>query len=180
MKRLTLSVVVLLVASSIPAFAEWRADFGVDVPVNLGAAVTDLAGNTTTANVDVLSNFVFLVPEGSLLYQVPVGPANFGFGIRAFTLVLETLVFPNLLAELNVGPVALDLNLGGTTFLFFGVYNHLSVTSVFIPDLSAYFKLGKVFRLGLGGTLFYDAELYNTTKTIPWMIYLAARFSLKF
>lgn len=180
MKKKAIVAVVLALLLASPVFAQLRADFGVDVPWGLGAAASDFAGSGQSSQVDLLSSFVFLLPEGSLLYQFPVGPLNLGVGARAFTLVVETLVYPNLLAELNLGPVALDLNVGGGAFLFFGLYNHLSAASVVIPDLAAYLKLARIFRIGVGGTLFYSSDLYSSTGTLPWMVYLAARISLTF
>ncbi|WP_455382475.1 hypothetical protein [Salinispira pacifica] len=180
MRKIPLLIALLLALLAFPLFAQLRVDFGVDVPWGLGAAASDFAGNDQSTQVDLLSSYVFLLPEGSLLYQFPVGPVNLGVGARAFTLVVETLVYPNLLAEVNLGPLAVDLNVGGGAFLFFGVYNNLSASSVVIPDLSAYFKIAKILRLGIGGTLFYSSDLYSSSKTLPWMVYLAARISLTF
>ncbi len=180
MRRKMLIVAILLTVLALPAFAELRLDFGLDVPVGLGAAASDSAGNSQSVQLDVLSSYVFLLPEASLLYQIPAGPVKLGLGVRAFSLVLETVVYPNLLAELNLGPVAVDLNVGGGAFLFFGLANQFSTGAVIVPDLSAYLKLAKIFRIGVGGALIYSSDLYSASKTLPWVVYLAARISLTF
>lgn len=179
MRKKTLLILALSLLIAGHAFSEWRIDVGADVPWGIGAVVSDLQGQAST-NVNVLQNFVFLVPEGNFLYQFPVGPVKIGAGVRAFSLVLETVAWPNALAEVNLGPVAIDLNLGGGLFFFFGLYNHLSTSSVVIPDLSAYFKLGKTFRIGGGGLLFYDLNSSTRTTVVPYSVYLAAKFSFTF
>lgn len=179
MRKKTLIVVALSVLIAGHAFSEWRIDVGADVPWGIGAVVSDLGGSSQT-NVNVLQNFVFLVPEGNFLYQFPIGPIKLGAGVRAFSLVLESVAWPNAFAEVNLGPVAIDLNLGGGIFFLFGLYNNIATSSLVIPDLSAYFKLGKSFRIGGGGIMFYDMDSSTRGSIVPYSIYLAAKFSFTF
>ncbi len=175
-KKMLVAVAVgLLVAGT--AFADWRIDVGADIPWGIGSVVSGFGGGSQS-DINVLQNFVFLVPEGNFLYQWPVGPLNLGVGVRAFSLVLESVAWPNAFAELNLGPIAVDLNVGGGAFLFFGLFNELTTGTVVIPDLSAYFKIGKVFRVGAGGMLFYDPSIVTTS--LPYAIYLAGKFSFTF
>lgn len=177
MKKTILTTVVLSVLLAAPAFAEWRIDAGVDVPWGVGNAISTLGGSSTSG-VNILESGVFPVPEGNFLYQAPVGPVKLGIGIRAFSLIVESAAWPNAMAEVNLGPVAIDLQVGGGVFLFFGLFSDLTTGAVVIPDLSAYFKLGKIFRLGGGGMLFYDPNL--SSSGVPYVIYLAGKLSFTF
>lgn len=179
MRKKTLVAIVLGVILAGHAFGEWRIDVGADIPWGIGTVVSGY-GDTSQGGVNVLQNFVFIVPEANMLYQFPVGPVNLGVGVRAFSLVLETIAWPNAFAEVNVGPVAIDFNIGGGAFLFFGLYTNLTTSAVIIPDLSAYFKLGKIFRIGLGGMLFYNPQTVGNIGYVPYTIYLSGKFSFKF
>lgn len=179
MKKKILIVAALCVLIAGPAFSEWRIDAGADVPWGIGAVVSDLGAQSNTST-NVLSHFVFLIPEGNFLYQFPVGPVKLGAGVRAFSLVLETIAWPNAFAEVNLGPVAIDLNVGGGFFFMFGLYNDLRSSSLVIPDLSAYYKIGKIFRIGGGGILFYDLNPTTRGNVVPYSLYLGAKFSFTF
>ncbi len=162
---------------AMPLFAEMRIDVGADIPINMGVAVSGIGGTTQTQSIDVLTNYLFLLPEASVMYQVPVGPMNFGIGVRGLSFIVESLIWPNLFAEANLGPVAIDFNVGGGAFLFFGLYNHLGTGSVWIPDLSAYFKIGKVFRLGAGVALLLGPDVSAGTSVVPYVFYFGGKFS---
>lgn len=179
MKKKIPIVILFSILIAGPAFSELRVDVGADIPWGIGAVISGFSDPSQTS-VNVLQNFVFLVPEGNVLYQFPLGPVKLGAGIRAFSLILETIAWPNALAELNLGPVAVDLNLGGGVYFLFGLYNQLSTSSVIVPDLSAYFKIGKTFRVGGGGIFFYDLNSATRGSAVPYAIYLAGKFSFTF
>lgn len=177
-KKLLIAIAVSLLSAA-TAFADWRVDVGADIPWGIGS-VTSSFGGGSQSGINLLQNFVFLVPDGDILYQWPVGPLNLGVGARAFSLILETVAWPSAFAELNLGPVALDLSVGGGAFLFFGLYNSLTTGTVIIPDLAAYFKIGKIFRVGGGGMVFYDPNVVSSGAGLPYAIYLSGKFSFTF
>lgn len=176
MKKVVIAVLILVVAGA-SAFADWRADIGMDIPWRLGATVQDAVGDTQSESLDVLSEFTFLLPEVMIGYEAQVGPLNLGVGGRLFTFILESLVYPVGFAELDAGPVAVNLNVGGGGFLFFGLYNNFHTASLYIPDLSVHAKLGKSLRLGLGAATFLGGE---TQEVFPYLIYLSGKFVVRF
>lgn len=179
MKRKVFAAVALSVVLAAPAFADWRVDVGADVPWGIGAVLSGFGGSTS-AGINVLENYLFLVPEVGFHYQFAAGPVRLGLGLRAFSLVLESLAWPNAFAEVNLGPIAVDLNVGGGAFLAFGLFNDLTTGSLIIPDLSAYLKLGKVFRVGVGAMYFYFPSQSWSGNAFPYVIYLSGKFSFRF
>ena len=69
----------------------------------------------------ILSDYFIPFPEAGLYYQWDLGPVNLAAGGRFFTFILETVFWPNLLAEVELGPVFLDAQVGGLLFGMFGI-----------------------------------------------------------
>lgn len=172
-------VVVLLLVFSVSglAFSQFRADLGVDIPWRLGATVTNAVGDPETESLDVLSNITLLLPEAMVAYEARLGPVNLGIGARVFTFIIESLAYPAAFAEVELGPAAVNFNVGGGGFLFFGLFNHATSASLFIPDLSAHLKLGRSLRLGLGGAALVGSA---TQETFPFVVYLSGKFVVRF
>jgi hypothetical protein len=174
-KRL-FSVLALLVIVSVLGFTQFRADLGIDIPWRLGATVTNAVGESETESLGVLSEITILLPEAMLAYEARLGPVNLGVGARVFTFIIESLAYPAAFAEVELGPVALNLNVGGGAFLFFGLYNHLGTASLFIPDLSAHLMLGKSLRVGLGGATLAGRVIEDA---FPFIVYFSGKFVIR-
>jgi hypothetical protein len=175
MKKVLL-VVVALVLLGTAAFADGRADIGIAVPWKLGTTLSDSIGDTEELN--VLANFTFLVPQLFLGYEFELGPVNLGLGGRLYTLIFESVASPAAFAELELGPVALNLNVAGGGFLFFGLYNDFATAPLFLPDLSAHVRLGKSLHLGLGTTFIMHRDLPEGVR--PYVLYLSGKFIVRF
>jgi len=101
-----------------------------------------------------------------------------GVGVRAFTLILETALWPNAFAELHLGPVAFEAQVGGGLFALVGLYNNVKAGNLFFPDLSVWYKIGKkqLFRLGGGVMGFYFPEI--ASEGIAFAFYLGGKVAL--
>ncbi|MBN1647929.1 MAG: hypothetical protein JW874_07845 [Spirochaetales bacterium] len=148
MKRI-LIVTVLLMLLVFPAFSQVRLDLGVVVPVYFGA----LGFNSGDTEVDLIGMpYIIPFPEAGVYYQINLGMIKICAGVRAFTLILETILWPDIMAELELGPVILQAHVGGLFFAMFGVAQGTGAGQVIIPDVSAWFGFGqsKKFRVGIG------------------------------
>jgi hypothetical protein len=176
MKRIV--IVLLLVALAIaPTFAQWRLDVGVDIPRGVGAVLPDSV--TTSADVGTfLSGTFFPFPEAALHYQFGGGLLTFGLGMRAFTFILESVAWPNVFAEVALGPVVIEAQMGGGVFAYFGIVNGMDAGKVFFPDLSAWFKIGKSFRLGVGAIGIFLPE--TALDAVPFVFYIGGKAAINF
>ena len=178
MKRIIL-VVALIANLALPAFSQVRLDLGISVPMTIGVIG---GGEFDTSNEagDFLRSHWLPFPEASLSYQFSFGPVNLAPGIRAFTFILESVIWPNLMLELAFDPVFIQAQLGGLLFAFFGLYNDADFGELFFPDLSIWFGLGeeKRFRLGGGVIGLFWPEL--TTEGMAFAPYIGGRVSLLF
>ena len=171
-------LIVLIIVPS--AFSQFRLDMGVKVPVSLGVKFSELAGNTDTSY-NIIKNFTFLFPEVAGTYQFNLGPVKLGAGVQLYTLILESIAWPMAFAEFDFSPViplVVNAKLGGLAYMLFGLYNHAGTGNLVIPELNAYFKLGKSFRLG-GGVMVFTSKDF-TSDTFPYALYLTGNFSTTF
>jgi len=174
MKRL-LVLCSLLACLSAPAFSDWRMDIGFDIPRGMGASVGGEGSNFSEAT-EFFSEYIIPLPEAGVYYFGEVGPFRVGGGVRVFTALLVSVWWPNAFAELDLGRFVLAGQLGGGVFGMFGLANEIQAGAVLIPDLSAWFKVGDVFRIG-GGAV--GVMLPEEDNSIVFLYYLGAKFALK-
>lgn len=176
MKRILYFLVLLPLLCSSFALAEVRLDLGFDVPFGFAGITSNGVANTEIST--FFQQHIIPFPEAGVYYVLKTGPARFGFGLRAFTFIIESVAWPNIFAEVEWGPAVLEAQVGGGAFVLFGLLNRVETGKVFFPDISLWFKLGKTFRLG-GGVmgLFIDQFASNT---IPVVAYLGLKAAIKF
>jgi hypothetical protein len=172
------TVLLVLVATlAMPAFAEWRLDLGVIVPRGAGISI---GGETESIDGMDVANWPFIpLPEAGIYYEEEVGSLKFGLGARAFTLILATILWPNAYVEMNVDRLAIQAQIGGGAFGLLTVSGADSTFgNVFIPDISAWYKLGKNRNLRLGGGIIgvYLPELMG--DGLPFLFYLGGKVAI--
>ena len=178
MKRIIL-IVALIAILAFPAFSQVRLDVGVVVPMTIGVLGN---GDFDTSNEagEFLRSHWLPFPEAGLYYQFSVGPLNLAPGVRVFTFILESVIWPNLMAELAFDPVFIQAQVGGLLFAVFGLYNDVDYGELFFPDLSIWIGLGEERRFRLGGGMLglYWPEL--TTEGMAFALYVGGKVSLLF
>jgi len=171
-------IVLLIALVAIPSFAQWRLDIGVDIPRNVGLALGDSIQTSDEAGAALSSTF-FPFPEAAIYYTFGGGTMlQAGVGLRCFTFIIESIAWPNIFAEFNFGPLAIEAQVGGGAFVAFGLANSADFGKVFFPDLSAWLKIGKkqAFRLGVGVIGIFLPEI--TTEAVPFVFYLGGKVAL--
>jgi hypothetical protein len=175
----SIALALALVALGGAAFAQLRLDAGVIMPVRVSVA---LDGSSLEIGSDVgnfLAGTLFPFPEGAAHFQFDLGTVKLGVGARAFTFILETIIWPNAFAEVDLGPVVLEAQLGGGAFLLFGLVSKAQLGEVFFPDLSAWFKIGAKRSIRLGGGVI-GLYLPDQTSRLPLTFYLGGKIALVF
>ncbi|MFH2116152.1 MAG: hypothetical protein ABIJ86_16755 [Spirochaetota bacterium] len=170
-KYLVIAVFVALCLVSVSAQA--RLDLGIDIPLRISAV---MEGSELTGSFNVPYTLPF--PSAGLYYTTVAGPLNLGIGARMYSLILVSALWPNVIAELDLGPAILEAQLGGGAFLFFGLVSSTQTGAVFIPDLSAWFKLGKTLRAGGGAMGLFIDELAE--EAMPVVFYLGVKAAIGF
>lgn len=176
MKRLGFFVLLFQLVFSNAAFTDGRVDLGVDIPLGFSGLVE--GGSFDEDASDFFREHIIPFPEAGVYYTRGTGPFNFGIGGRAFTFILESVAWPNAFAEFKLGPAVIQGQIGGGAFLLFGLYNSLETGAVFFPDLSAWFRIGKTFRLGGGMLGVFIDEVAD--DTVPLVFYLGGKAAIEF
>jgi hypothetical protein len=105
---------------------------------------------------------------------------RFAPGVRIFTFILESVMWPNLMWELALDPIYIQAQLGGLVFVLFGLLNDAQYGEVLLPDLSVWVGLGKERRFRLGGGVLGMALPDLTTEGIAIVPYVGGKVSLLF
>ncbi len=154
MKRTLVLAAVALLLMAAPAFCNnWRVDLGVDAVFGLG-----VLSDSDLQTSGIGANFLTL-PMGEGSYEWALGPVGVGVGIRAISFVVVNILWPDVYAEVDLGPVSFEGHIGGLLFVSIGLLNDSASGNVLFPELSAWGKLGKRFRLGGGVISLYAPEL---------------------
>lgn len=177
MKKLFLfGIIVLLVIPG--AFAQVRLDLAIDIPVILGISA-ESDDDTINESINLLQDIgTFPFPTAMAAYQFSFGPLNAGVGLKGYSLILESVFWPVVYAEVDLSPIVIHANIGGLGFLYFGLGTGTTTSSLIIPDFHIAYKFGDTFRLGLGAMALNGIE--GLGSTTPYAIYLTGRFSLLF
>jgi hypothetical protein len=169
MKKLAILLALVLLVAVPAAFSQFRVDLGFNAPISVGFSGLDIDGES----VDVPS-FIPL-PFGQIAYGLDLGPLTLGVGLKAYTLIIMSMAWPNLFVELDVDPIVITASAGGGLFIYFGALGSGTLdTHMFIPDLTAHLKLGRVARLGLGVMTFVASE---DQGVFPYIFYGSLQFS---
>lgn len=175
MKRKAL--VLLLGALALPLGAQefgLRADIQLDVPLGFNAITESgaIAGDSDTATA-LIEMGTFVLPTFHLGIGWKTDNLQVSAGLRGITFLVESLAWPNLLVDYELGPVVLEGQVGGGAFIAFGLMQSANTAAICIPDISVWFKLNDGILLGGGGTGFIAEGL----DAMPIVWYLGLRLT---
>jgi len=173
MKKIVLILLLIGFILVPQVFAQVRFDLGLVVPVQYGIASSDVTGDLSEYS--AMMDYVIPFPELMLAYQFDVGPIKMGVGLRGYSLILETLLWPEIYAEVEFSRLVLNANVGGLALIYFGLVNGATSGGFVVPDVSLGFKLGKSFRVCLGAFGLLGTDL--NTNAMPYVAYVAGRFT---
>jgi hypothetical protein len=184
---IALIAVLLLCAGALNVSAQLRLDININVPLYFGAFA---AGYQSSG----LNSYFIPFPEAQLAYQFGEGTFHWGVGVRAFTFIIENIMYPAAFVELTLDPLPLVLsaNIGGFAFLEFGLLSSVLASanvknlsgfhSVILPDFSVGLKVNDWFRISGGAFMFvpFGNELGGALSGYAVAGYLQAKFLVLF
>ncbi|MFW5742379.1 MAG: hypothetical protein ACOCW3_02435 [Spirochaetota bacterium] len=139
------SILLLALAVIAPVAADSQVDIGVNIPGRIRLSVDDES---------VTEQIPFRIPVPDLMYNyyTDVGPIKLGGGARVWTLILLTGAYPIVSAEFETERFILNAHLGGLVFGYltpFPEWSGIETGRVFLPEISAAFRLTDWFSLGV-------------------------------
>jgi hypothetical protein len=175
-KKFVATSLILALATGM-TFAQLRVDAGIAVPIGIGVVLDGTSLEMSSAVGDFLSSTFLPLPEAALHYQFDLGHLKLGVGVRAFTLILETMLWPNAFVEYDFGPIVAEAQVGGGAFMLLGLVSDFQTGEVFFPDLSVWAKLGVKQNVRLGGGII-GIFLPNQSSSFPVVVYLGGKIAL--
>ncbi len=164
--------VLLVLAGATDASAQARFEVNVNWPVLFGISSSN---SLFGGNVD-LSSYHFILPDLRIYYQFGGdGLVRGGIGVRAYTVIVESFIWPEAFVELNLTPIELEASLGGFLFGIFGLYSNLTTASIMFPDFNVGWQILPWLRLG-GGVLLGMPIGSDWNQNFVYMGYIGARF----
>ncbi len=169
-----IGMLILLILCASALYGELQSDFSLYLPYKLGTEeIDDQSEGSAT-----LLNYAYVVPDVRVQYYFGGKRARIGPGLRAYTTLIQTSLYPILSIESQLGDFVVNLNTGGGPFLYFGLYNSASLEAVVIPELSIAYRFYDFFSLGAGFLFLSDPTGSLDIGAGAWSSTLFARVSL--
>jgi len=166
-------VALLILLGTVSAGAQARFEFNLNWPLTIGINTSNSL--FSGANFD-LSQYHLLLPDFRIYYQWGgEGLLRGGVGARAYTVIIESLIYPEAFIELNLYPLELEASLGGYLFGLFGLSNNFKTLNLLLPDFNVGFQVLSWLRLA-GGVLLFTPVGSNWSQDFVYMGYIGARF----
>jgi hypothetical protein len=173
---LAVMVVALLLGVALGSSAQVRLDIDLNWPIVGGIALDPAVFGSSGGNLD-LSQYHLLLPDLRLYYQFGDGVLRGGLGLRIYTVIIESLLFPEAYLEVNLKPFVIGVSAGGFLFGVIGLYSNLGTAGLLLPDINAYWAIADWFRIGAGALLFVPTSFGSSFGYIG---YIGARFVFVF
>jgi len=174
-KKTFLLIVALCVLAVPAAFAQLRADIGINAPFLIGIEAPNLGAEGESVKIPA-----FLpIPYVQLAYNFDLGQINLGVGLKAYTAIIASMLYPVAYVEFDADPITVSASVGGGFYAFLVLTESIAdFAPLIIPDVSINYRLGKSFRLGLSALTFYFSEIDQ--QVFPYAVYFSAKFTLDF
>jgi hypothetical protein len=111
----------------------------------------------------ISSGMILPLIDAGFYGQMNIGKnLHFGLGFRAASLILATMTWPTVYAELDLWSFSLNARAGGGFFAGLGgLYPFFFMGDYLIPEVSLWFKFAKS-RIGVGALSLLSASSLNT------------------
>ena len=152
-KTVIIGLVVILLGAALPAAADSQVDIGLHIPYYIGVEAEDDEDDMGAA-----LDYAFLVPDLKYNYFFNERGIKLGVGTRLFTIILESMAYPIITLETDVGPFTLSGHVGGGVFLFFGLFNDIGTGHYYLPEVSVAYRFSESFSIGTGAGFFFAPE----------------------
>lgn len=169
--RILAAAGVLAVLGIFPLASQIQFDIGLNVPIFAGLV-------TEEETYEELLEYAVLVPDVKMHYFWGDETFRIGAGFRAYTLILMSLMYPTVTAEADVSNFRFTGSVGGGAFLAFGLVSDFATAQVWLPEVSAAYKVNDWLHVGAGATALAVFNDSIFTNTVPYAAYGFVRFSL--
>ena len=164
-------IIILFTAAAGMAFADSQWDIALNVPYHMGIY-------TDNGDFSSMTDGIYPLPSVEWHWYFGSDILHFGPGLKLWTVVLESALYPVVSVESNLGDFVINASFGGGAFLLFGALTTVDAASIFLPEVSVAYRLGKQKRFSLGaGAIFFIAPGIADTDGFGFIGTALARFT---
>ena len=116
-----------------PLFASSQLDITLNIPYYTGLTIDD-------NNIGEAIDYAFIIPEIKWCYNFGPKIIHFGIGLKAYTAIVQSVIYPIVNVESKLGPLILNIDIGGKTYFLFGLYNDFQTGDLFLGEASIAYK----------------------------------------
>lgn len=151
-KKITIiALVLVMMGAALPLAADSQVDIGLHIPYYIGIETED-------EDAGAALDYAFLVPDLKYNYFFNESGIRIGVGARLFTVILESMAYPIVTLETDIGQFRLSGHVGGGVFLFFGLFNDIGTGHYYLPEISVAYRFSESFSIGTGAGFFFAPE----------------------
>ncbi len=151
-KITVIALVLVLMGAALPLAADSQVDIGLHIPYYIGIETED-------EDAGAALDYAFLVPDLKYNYFFNESGIRVGIGARLFTVILESMAYPIVTVETDIGQFRLSGHVGGGAFLFFGLFNSIETGQIILPEVSVAYRFSESFSIGTGAGFFFAPEV---------------------
>jgi hypothetical protein len=169
MKKIVLIAALLSVLAIGTASAQ-SVQFRMDGNLSWAIGFFAVSGSTVSGTFGDVMKLAIIVPEFDAYAQLNMDIVRIGLGFRLFTIILESVIIPDVFCELNIDPLVIRLGVtGGALFIFGIVPIDPQFGPTFASDLYVGFKISELFRLGAGCSFIVDLNHSDIALLTPYI-----------
>ena len=170
MKKILLVAALLSLLAVGTISAQPAVQFRMDANLSWAIGFFSVTGNTVTGSFSDILKLAIIVPEFDAYAQLNLDVVRLGIGFRLFTLILESVIIPDIFCELNFDPLVIRLGVSGGALIPFGIFPLDPVFGpTFAPDIYVGFKIAEIFRIGAGCTMIVSLENTDIAFLTPYI-----------
>ncbi len=179
MKKIFFCIILVMALSAPAAFGQLRFELGASAPVSVGY-FSGSGGDYSDTLSTIEELGILPIPNLALFLEADMGIVKLAAGIRAHSLIIYTLAYPVVQAELALGPLSVDASIGGYFFAYSAIGNLFGFDQIdyLLPDLSVWLGLGKRRSIRLGGGALGLVPASLDTDIVPFIGYAGLKIVL--
>lgn len=168
---------IFMLAAS--ASAQFRFEIGATAPVQVGYLTGD--GTTYGSLIDVVDT-LGIIPVGNLGFflEADMSLLKLGVGAKVQTFLVASAIYPAVQAELALGPLFVDMSVGGYFVAYYTIGNIFGVQDIglLFPDASVWLGVGKKRNFRLGGGIVGAVPVSFDLTEVPFIAYAGLKVVL--
>jgi len=176
-KKIAVLAVLVLTVCGAGLYADGKVELGFKAPFAAGIGDLELGGGGSTAISAPIPEFL-PIPYAMAGGDLDLGPLYVGVAAKLYTAIVQSVIYPELYAGIDLEGVQIQISSGGLFFGTFGVAGSGTfVGDLLLTDLSVSFEVIDDLYIGVGAIAFTSTAYSG--EAFPFLAYVSAKVDLE-